>query len=264
MPDQVVLFSLDVRGIATITLDRPRVNNAYDGEVVRQLTAHTRRCAEDARVRVVVLRGNGPHFQAGADLAWLREVATRSAEDNLEVSRRAATMFGELNALPKPTVALVQGGCFGGGVGLVACCDVVVATEDAVFAITEVRWGLAPDVIVPQLNAAIGRRQVRRFALTGERFDARVAKTIGLVHEVCAAGELDAAAAPIIDGLLLSAPQALVQTKRAAIAESGAPPGEDGLEDLVRSHAAKRRSSEAAEGLASFSEKRKPRWYPPA
>ncbi|MDX1434955.1 MAG: enoyl-CoA hydratase-related protein [Gammaproteobacteria bacterium] len=262
MSAEVVLLSVDARGVATITLNRPRVNNAYDGEMIRALHEHALCCASDPAVRVVVLRGNGAHFQAGADLAWIGEIAARGEEENRAVSRRTATALSELDALAKPTVALVHGGCFGGGVGLIACCDVVLASEDARFAISEVRWGLVPDIIVPQLNAAIGRRQVRRFALSGERFDAHTAKAIGLVHEICPPGGLDAAAAPVIDALLLSAPEAVAQTKAAVRAGGGVAPDDEDFERLVRAHALKRRSREAAEGLACFAEKRKPRWYP--
>ena len=262
MSDQVVLLAIDERGVATLTLNRPRVNNAYDGEVIHRLAELVSDCRGNPRVRVVVMRGNGPHFQAGADLVWLREIAALGEEENVEVSRRTATALRELDAIPKPTVALVHGGCFGGGIGLVASCDIVIASEDARFAITEIRWGLVPDIIVPQLNAAIGARQVRRFALSGERFDAPTAKAIGLVHEICPEGGLDAAAAPVIDALLLGAPQAIAQTKCTARAENGLAPHEDRLEALIRAHAMKRCSSEAAEGLACFDEKRKPRWYP--
>lgn len=262
MTDESVLLAVDERGVATVTLNRPHVNNAYDGDLVDRLGAHVRRCAEDARVRVIVLRGNGRHFQAGADLGWIREVAARGEDENEEVSRRTGEAMRELNEVPKPTVALVHGGCFGGGVGLVASCDVVIASEDATFAITEVRWGLAPDIIVPQLNAAMGARNVRRYALTGERFDAETARATGLVHEICVEGELDVAAVPIIEALLASAPGAVAQTKATAITERGTPADDARFRELVERHAAKRRSGEAAEGLAAFAEKRKPRWQP--
>jgi methylglutaconyl-CoA hydratase len=169
-----------------------------------------------------------------------------------------------LNGVPVPTIALVQGGCFGGGTGLVAACDIAIAAEDAVFSISETRWGLMAGIILPQLADAIGVRQVRRYALTGERFDAREARRIGLVHEVVPRSELEAAAARVVDQILQNAPEATAQTKAVALEFAwGTPPGPT-LERLVAQHAARRRSTEAAEGLASFRDKRPARWYPGA
>ena len=159
-----------------------------------------------------------------------------------------------------PTVALVQGACFGGGTGLLAACDVVIAADDAVFSIAEVRWGLTAAIIIPQLNDAIGARQVRRYALTGERFDAAQARRIGLVHEVVPAAELEAAGARIVDAILQNGPEAIAQTKALALESAWTHLGEDAASRLIESHADKRRSAEAAEGLASFAQKRAARW----
>jgi methylglutaconyl-CoA hydratase len=259
-----VLRSVDPRGIGTVTLNRPARNNAYNGDVIQGLIDAFTALATDDTVRVVVLRGNGKHFQAGADLSWLKEIGTLSPEENVAVSRRTAAAIRGLTEFPKPTIALVHGGCFGGGTGMVAACDIVVASRDAVFAITEARWGVMAGIIVPHLNAAIGVREVRRWALTCERFDATQAHALGLVHQLCDEGSLDAAAAPIIDGLLMSAPDALAQTKRRALLEAGLVLDDAHFEALVLEHAAKRQSDEAAEGLASFLEKRAPSWYPDA
>ncbi len=258
----IVLYDCDARGVATVTLNRPEVRNAYNGDLIDGLTAAVTRGAEDPAARVILLRGNGPHFAAGADLKWIRAIAAGSPEENLAVSRRTADAVRGLNELAKPTVALVHGGCFGGGTGIVAACDVVVASEDAMFAITEVYWGLVPDIITPQLNDAMGLRQVRRYALSGERFDAAEARRIGLVHEVCPAGGLDVAAAPIIDGLLRAAPAAVSGTKRTALACAGAMLGGEPFEDLLQSHSLKRQSDEATEGLAAFAAKQDPGWVP--
>jgi methylglutaconyl-CoA hydratase len=159
-------------------------------------------------------------------------------------------------------MALVHGGCFGGGIGMIAGCDVVVAEDSAMFAITEARWGLIATIIIPQLNGAIGLRQVRRYALSCERFSAARAKEIGLVHETCAPGELDSVAAPIIDAFLISAPDAMAGTKAIALEHAAQIMDESYFENLVEVHSDKRISEEAIEGLASFAQKRAPAWYP--
>lgn len=259
MTDEVLL-TVDARGIATITLNRPRVNNAYDGAMIAGLLEAGAAIAADAAVRVVVVRGNGRHFQAGADLQWLRGVAAGDAAANDRASADTAEALRRLNECGKPTVALVQGACIGGGTGLVGSCDIVIAEQTASFAIAEARWGLTATIIFPQLVAAIGLRQLRRYALSGETFDAARARAMGLVHEVCAPGALDTTAAPIIDGLMRSAPEAIAQTKRGALRCAGASVDDDTLRLLVAMHSARRQSDEAREGLASFAEGRSPVW----
>ena len=263
MSEEVVLFDVDDRGIATAALNRPEARNAYDGRMLDALAGVVERCDGDDRIRVLVLRGNGPVFQAGADLKWLARLGEDSDEENLEVSRRTAHVFRALLECSKPVVALVHGGCFGGGVGLVAACDVAIAADDAQFAITEARWGLLPSIIVPQLVGSIGLRNVRRYALSCERFDAETARSMGLVHEVCDVSRLDESAAPILEGLLSSAPNSLSQLKKLAIDQAGAGIDAALFERLVRMHAEKRGSAEAREGLASFREQRPPAWLSP-
>jgi methylglutaconyl-CoA hydratase len=259
-----VVWEVDGRGMATVTLNRAEVGNAYDGEVIQGLHGALDALEATRALRVVVVRGNGRHFQAGADLGWVAAVAAGPANDSLAASRGTAEAVRRLNGLPVPTIALVQGGCFGGGTGLVAACDIAIAAEDAVFSISETRWGLMAGIILPQLADAIGVRQIRRYALTGERFDAHEARRIGLVHEVVPRSELEAAAARVVDQLLRNAPEATAQTKAVALEFAwGTPPGPT-LERLVAQHAARRRSTEAAEGLASFRDKRPARWYPGA
>lgn len=258
----VVLLDKDKRGVATITINRPDVNNAYNSEVIDALSEAAGECGADDQVRIVVLRGNGPHFQAGADLNWLVEIGKLGEAENYEVSRRTAQAVRDLTCFPKPTVALVHGGCFGGGTGIVSACDVVIASEDAIFSITEARWGVMAGIIIPQLNVAMGPRNVLRYAQTCERFDAATAEKLGLVHQVCPTGGLDEAAAPIIKGLLMSAPEALRQTKMRTLENAGLIFEDAYFDELVREHAAKRPSDEAVEGLKSFAEKRKPNWYP--
>ncbi len=261
MTNPAVLTETDRRGVATVMLNRPDVNNAYNGQMILELIDAFRALGADARVRMVVIRGNGRHFQAGADLKWITEISKLSPEENLKVSTNTTNAIRGLNEFPKPVIALIHGGCFGGGVGMVAACDIAIASEDAIFSITETRWGLIPAPIVPQLNARIGLANVRRYALTAERFDARRAKEIGLVSEVCAVGKLDDAAAPIIDALLMCGPAAVAMTKAGALELAGLVVDDNLAMRLARQHAEKRVSPEGAEGLASFLEKRKPAWY---
>jgi len=263
MTDPVILVATDSRGVATVTLNRPSVNNAYDGALIDALAGGLARLAGDPALRLVVLRGNGRHFQAGADLAFLRRAAAMPAADNLEVSRLTVAAVEGLRRHPKPTLALVHGGCFGGGVGMVAACDMALASDDAVFSLTEVRWGITPAPVVPTLVAAIGTRALGRYGLTAERFGAAEALRIGLLHGVCPQGGLDAAAAPIVDGILMAAPEAVAVTKRLVRQTAGLATTAEFRETLAAEAATRRHSEEAKEGLASFAEKRKPRWYPP-
>jgi methylglutaconyl-CoA hydratase len=255
-----VLWSIDERGVANVVLNRPEVNNAYDGGLVRGLLDAIDALTGAAGVRAVVIRGNGRHFQAGADLKWISAVAKSSPADKVSASRATAEAVRRLNLVPVPTLALVQGGCFGGGTGIAAACDVVVAADNALFSISEVRWGLTAAIIIPQLNDAIGLRQLRRYALTGERFGAQEARRIGLVHEVVPLPELEAAGARLIGHLLENGPRAIAETKALALDLADANVDEATFDRLVESHAAKRQSAEAAEGLASFAEKRAARW----
>ena len=262
MSQDAVLTDVDPRGVATVTLNRPEVNNAYDESLIQGLHAAMDALGGRPDVRVVVLRGAGKHFQAGADLKWIRNVAAQDAQENERVSRATAMAVHRLNNLPVPTVALVQGGCFGGGTGIVAACDVVIAADNAMFSIAETRWGLTAAIILPQLADAIGARQVRRYALSGERFGAEEARRIGLAHEVVPLAELAAAGERLVTQLLQNAPEANAQTKAAALELAWGAVDDATLGRLVSQHAAKRRSAEATEGLASFVEKRPARWAP--
>ncbi len=255
-----VLWHVDERAVAHLALNRPEVNNAYDGALIEGLLAGLDALTQVGALRAVVITGNGRHFQAGADLGWIDAVRTASAEENIRVSRATALAVRRLNAAPVPTVALVQGGCFGGGTGIVAACDVVIAADTAMFSIAEVRWGLTAAIIIPQLNDAIGVRQVRRYALTGERFGAAEARRIGLVREVVPAAELSAAGARIVEHLLANGPEAIRQTKAHALGSAWGGFDDATFERLVAAHAAKRQSAEAAEGLASFAQKRAATW----
>src|ERR1041385_2218646 len=256
-----VLWDVDARGVATVTLNRPEVNNAYNGAMIDGLLAALDALGQAKGLRSVVVKGNGKHFQAGADLKWINEVRKSAPEENLHVSRATAQAVQRLNLVPAPTVALVHGGCFGGGTGMVAACDVVLAADNAVFSIAEVRWGLHASIIIPQLADAIGVRQLRRYALTGERFNAEEACRIGLAHRVVPLAELEAEGARTVDHLLANGPEAIAQTKAWIMKSAWADLGETDFDALVESHSAKRQSAEAGEGLASFAEKRAGRWH---
>jgi methylglutaconyl-CoA hydratase len=262
MPANPVLWNLSERGVATVTLNRPEVNNAYDAGLINGVLQAMDELGKNQNLRVVVLKGNGKHFQAGADLKWINGVRPKSAEENEAVSRATFEAVQRLNTLPIPTVALVQGGCFGGGTGVISACDVVIAADNALFSITEVRWGLTAAIIIPQLCDAIGVRQVRRYALTGERFGADDARRIGLVHEVVPLADLEAAGAKVVEQLLANGPQALAETKALAMesAFGGMGVDDDAYARLVRMHSARRQTAEASEGLASFAEKRAANW----
>src|ERR1700688_145117 len=257
-----VLWNLDERGVATVTLNRPEVNNAYDASLIHGVLSAMGELGKKPQLRVVVLKGNGKHFQTGADLKWINAVRPKSPEENEAVSKATFEAVQRLNTLPIPTVALVQGGCFGGGTGIISACDVVIAADNALFSITEVRWGLTAAIIIPQLCDAIGVRQVRRYALTGERFGAAEARRIGLVHEVVPLADLEASGAKVVEQLLANAPDALAETKRLAVERSfrGLGGDDDAYARLVKMHAAKRQTAEASEGLASFAEKRGANW----
>jgi methylglutaconyl-CoA hydratase len=257
-----VLWDLDTRGVATVTFNRPEVNNAYDGGLIHGVLSAMEELGKKPSLRVLMLRGNGRHFQAGADLSWINGVRPKSPEENEAVSQATFEAVQRLNRLPIPTVALVQGGCFGGGTGIISACDVVIAADNALFSITEVRWGLTAAIIIPQLCDSIGVRQVRRYALTGERFSADEARRIGLVHEVVPPTELESAGAKVVAQLLANAPDALAETKRLAMESSfgGMAVDDAAYARLVKMHSAKRQTGEASEGLASFAEKRAANW----
>jgi methylglutaconyl-CoA hydratase len=249
-------------GSARITLNRPEIHNAFDDRLIAELTAALAALASDDGVRVVVLTGSGKSFSAGADLNWMRRTSTYGEAENLADARALAKLMATLNELPKPTIARVNGAALGGGTGLVACCDIVVASSHAMFGTTEVRLGLIPAVIGPYVVAAIGVRQARRLMLTGERIGAAEAARIGLVHEVVAADELDAAIATVLDHLLKGGPHALAAAKRLVHDLAGRPLDAELIDDTARRIAALRAAAEAREGLAAFLDKRQANWLP--
>jgi methylglutaconyl-CoA hydratase len=257
-----VLWEIDARGVATVTLNRPEVNNAYDGAMIDGIAATLDALGSDRGVRVVVIRGAGKHFQAGADLAWVNGLHRASGEENRRASRATLGVVRRLNAYPAPTVALVQGACFGGGTGIVAACDVVVAAENALFSIAEVRWGLTAAPIVPFLADAIGVRELRRYGLTGERFGAAEACRIGLAHLVVPLPDLELEGARLVELVLQNGPEAVAETKAWILRSAWGELDDAAVGALVEAHASRRQSAEAGEGLAAFAEKRAPCWRP--
>jgi methylglutaconyl-CoA hydratase len=250
-----LLAETDGRGVATLTFNRPERGNAYDQPLLAALAAETARLGADPAVRIIVLRGAGKHFCAGADIGG-QEPAPRA--------EKHATLPGvchALDAVPKPTVALVHGACMGGGLAFAACCDVVIATHDAAFALPEVRLGFAPGPLVPFLLRAMTPRSLRRYLVSGERFGADEALRIGLVHELADVVDTETAFARLIDELLRAGPNAAASAKQ-ALRRLGNAPTLELLAELQAEFQAGFDSAEAQEGRASFREKRKPSWAP--
>lgn len=259
-PLQTTTSAIDQRGVATVTLNRPQVHNAFDDAVIAELTQRLSQLGTDAAVRAVVLTGAGESFSAGGDLNWMRSMADFSAAQNEADALALARLLDTLDRLPKPTVARVNGGAFGGGVGLIACCDVAVGVETARFGLTEVRLGLAPATIAPYVVRAIGARQARRYFLTGERFDAREAQRVGLLHEVVAAAALDSTVERLLDDLFAGGPQALLACKQLVDDVSGRTDRDRLKRDTAALIARLRVSAEGQEGLHAFFERRPPAW----
>jgi methylglutaconyl-CoA hydratase len=260
MSEPVVLVSTDASGVATLTLNRPAVHNAFDDALIAELTASLRRVAADTAVRVVVLTGSGQSFSAGGDLNWMRRMAQYSDAENRADAMALAGLLRTLDELAKPTVARVNGAAFAGGLGLVSCCDIAVAAEEAVFSLSEARLGLVPATIGPYVVAAIGPRAARRYFLTAERFSAGEAQRIGLVHEVVPRTALDAAVDKIVAALLEAAPGAQARAKRLIAEVESRPLSDTTMALTAQVIADARASTEGREGLAAFFEKRKPSW----
>jgi len=261
MSDQLVLQRIDA-GVGRLTLNRPEVHNAFDDALIGQLTAALLSLEADWRVRVVVLAAAGKSFSAGADLAWMQRMAGYSEAENLDDARALAGLMSTLDRLAKPTVALVQGAAFGGGVGLVACCDIAIASEAASFALSEVKLGLIPAVISPYVVAAMGPGAARRFILTAERFSAQQALALGLVHEVVPADRLEETGQKVLDHLAQGGPRAQAEAKDLALSLAGRPIDRGLVEETAERIARIRVGEEAREGLAAFLEKRKAEWQP--
>jgi methylglutaconyl-CoA hydratase len=255
----VIRFDIDARGVARLTLDRPEVRNAFDDQLIAAVTERVSALPDSARV--LVLAGEGKAFCAGADLNWMRSMRAFTYEENIADSSRLRGMFEALDACSVPVVGRIHGAAMAGATGLVACCDVAVATDDCVFAFTEVRLGLVPAVISPWVVRKVGYAFARAAFLSAERFDADRAYEAGLVHRVVRPEELDDVVEEYVRGFLSAAPGALRRTRALIEAVHGREPA-DVREITVRTIAEARVSEEGQEGIASFFEKREPRWGP--
>lgn len=248
--------------VAHLLMNRPEVHNAFDDALIADLTAAIDEVDADPAVRAVVLTGAGASFSAGADLNWMRGMATASEAQNRDDSMRLARLMRRLQFLSKPTVARVNGAAFGGGVGLVACCDIAIAADGAKFALSEVKLGLVPAVISPYVIAAIGLRAARRLFITGEIFSTAAAASMGLVHETAPLEELDAAVERVLGLLTKGGPVAQREAKHLALAMGGMSEGDmervdaDNAELIARL----RVSAEGQDGLGAFLEKGQPSW----
>jgi methylglutaconyl-CoA hydratase len=261
MSEPTILTNIDNRGVATLTMNRPELHNAFDDCLIADLTDALRELDEDPDVRVVVLAANGKSFSAGADLNWMRRMADYSREQNLADAENLAELMHTLDTLSKPTIALVQGAAYGGGVGLVACCDIAIATARATFCLSEVKLGLFPAVISPYVIAAIGSRASRRYFLSAESFDAGDAFLLGLVHQVVAdEHELSATAERMVSQLLANSPAAMAGAKNLVAAVAGRHVDDALIADTAGRIADQRSSQEGREGLSAFLAKRKPAW----
>jgi methylglutaconyl-CoA hydratase len=246
--------------LATVWMNRPERHNAFDEAVIAELTRALHELDGDGDVRVMVLAGRGKSFSAGADLEWMQRAAGYSVEENVRDARALAGMLQTLAFLSKPTVARVHGAAIGGGLGLVAACDIAVASREASFATSEVRFGLIPSAISPYVIAAIGERHARRYFLSAERLSAARALELGLVHEVTEPEQLDAKVNEIAGALLAGGPKAQAAAKDLIRAVANRPVTEALLEDTVQRIAAVRATPEAIEGISAFLEKRPAKW----
>jgi methylglutaconyl-CoA hydratase len=260
MDSKHILTAVSEDGVASVTLNRAEVHNAFNDAIIADLTGTLRRLGDDDKVQAVVLRAEGKSFSAGADLGWMQRMANYGHAENLADAGALAELMRVLNFLPKPTVARVQGAAFGGGVGLVACCDIAIASDAASFSLSEVRLGLIPAVISPYVVAAIGERAARRYFLTAERFGADEALRIGLVHQVVPADQLDSAVDTILTRLSEGGPAAQRAAKDLIFAVAHRPIDAGLIHDTAERIATIRASAEGREGLAGFLEKRKPAW----
>jgi len=257
---QNILTEID-KGVGIITLNRPERHNAFDDALIAELIDAIGQMENDSAVRLVVISSTGKSFCAGADLNWMKRAASFTPEDSLRDSRTLAEMLRCLAQMKKPTLARVQGPAYGGGVGLVAACDIAVATFDAQFTLSEVKLGIIPAVISPHVIAAIGERYARRYMLTAERFAAAEAYRIGLVHEIVPdEAALDQALGELIDALLKNSPNALGECKELIRAVASQPISATVIEDTAQRICRLRASDEGREGMSAFLEKRKPSW----
>ncbi len=260
MSDGLVVYENN-SGVATLTLNRPELHNALDERVIAELTGRLQAASDDPSIRVLVMAAAGASFSAGADLNYMRRMADFSDAENRADAGQFAKLLNAVHSSPKPTIARVQGAAVGGGVGLVAACDIAIASAEAFFRLTEVRLGLVAALISPYLVEAMGPRTARRYMLTSERIDALEAMTCGLVHDVVAANELDATVLRFAARLSRGGPQALAESKKLVADISGSPIDETVRTRTAESIAARRASDEARVGIGAYFKKKTPHWH---
>lgn len=258
-----LIYKVQPNGVAEVTLNRPDIRNAFDDQLILNLTHRIKQANQQPEVKVILLSAVGDHFSAGADLNWMKSMVKASYEENLSDARRLENLMSTLNTSHKPVVTKVRGSVFGGGIGLLACSDIVIAEENALFALSEVKLGLSPATIAPFVIDAIGARAARRYFLTGERFDAEKACTLNLVSEVVDRDSLDLTTDSVISKLLKNAPNALTQSKQLISHVSHQPRDAALTEYTCKLIASLRVSEEGQEGLSAFLEKRPPQWPTP-
>lgn len=259
---QSIQSTISDKGVLTLSMNRPEVHNAFDSAMIRELTRTLKSAAENDDISIVILTGEGSAFSAGADVNWMRSQVKASREENERDAMELANLMRTLNYLQKPTIARINGAAFGGGLGLVAACDITIAADHAMFGLTEARLGLAPAVISPYVFRRIGERNARRYFLTGERFDAHKALAIGLIQECVTQEALDGAVGSVVNSLLKGGPVAVTICKQLVFAVAGHNKKTQKSTDEYTSGliAGLRVMDEGQEGLAAFLEKRKPGW----
>ena len=255
-----VITQIDSRGIAQVTLNNPDKHNAFDDQMIIQLTEAFHTVAANPDVRIMLLKSEGKSFSAGADLEWMKRMASYSYQQNLNDARALAAMLKALHQMPIPTIARVQGAAFGGAIGLISCCDIALASSNASFALSEVKIGLVPSTISPYVIAAIGERHAKRYFMTAERFDTNTALQISLVHEAVEEQFLDDKVEQLITAILSNGPEAVVAAKQLVFAVSGKAIDSSLIEHTCEVIAGIRVSAQGQEGLSAFLDKRKPHW----
>lgn len=260
MTTKSVLLEIDERGVATITLNRPEKHNAFDEHVIADLTSLFEEVGNNQNARIMLLQSNGKNFCAGADLDWMKRMASYDHDENVRDANALAKMLHTLSFLPIPSIAKVQGAAMGGGAGLVCCCDIAIASNKASFAFSEAKLGLIPATIAPYVLQSIGSQAARRYFLTAERFSAERALAMGMVSDVVDESEMDEKINTLIDTILANSPAAVVAAKQLIFAIDGKAVTNELMQLTSEGIANIRASEEGTEGVAAFLEKRKPSW----
>ncbi len=258
--EQSVIYSVDERNVATVTLNRPEKHNAFDDDMISELTRVFKKAAEDSTVRALILRAEGKSFSAGADLNWMKKMASFTKEQNESDALALAVMLQTLYEMPKPTIARVQGAAFGGAVGLIACCDIAIGSKLSKFCLSEVKIGLIPATISPYVVEAMGTRVSRRYFQTAEVFSARRARRLGLLSESVTEDELDSTIDSLLSNILKNGPQAVAKAKSLVQWVSSQEINDSLLSETSKLIAEVRTSEEGQEGLSAFLEKRSASW----